>query len=365
MVARLRSLANYYAQPELLVPPIEILPRLAWAGRSTLLAAPEKAGKSTLMRSAVAALTHGSEFLGGHTQQGRVIWLALDEPVGDLVRGLYQLDVPGDAVLIAETRPDSNELREAIGDYRPGLAVVDCLSNFASDIVTDPRQPHEWERLLQPLNDILREFDTAGVILHHTVRSAPRYADSRQIGASVDVILEMAQSPDDPTVRKIKSLGRPGGQDEYKVRFIHGRYELEGAEVSLEMRTYRAIAANPGISTTKLRTAVGGKARSVDETMRQLAAKHVIHDVGTNEGHAWEIVGQGGQQPPCLGQGQRQGTAEVPKSRGTAEDSDGTEPGTALPLSHPIAGGGQGVLGVNGTDPLAAGFARGDAWEAA
>ena len=126
----------------------------------------------------------------------------------------------------------------------------------------------------------------------------------------------------------MKSVGRPNGQDEYRVRFIHGRYELEGGELSREMRTYRAIAANRGISTTKLRAAVGGKASLVDETVRQLAAKKVVHDVGTDGSHAWEVIHQA-----CPRQAPGQGAVEPPKSFETAGDSDGTGSGTALPLS--------------------------------
>ena len=60
--------AQCWTLRELLENPVElppaVVPRLAWPGRSTLLAAREKEGKSTLMTAAAAAVSRGSSFLG-------------------------------------------------------------------------------------------------------------------------------------------------------------------------------------------------------------------------------------------------------------------------------------------------------------
>ena len=53
-VIRLQELLE---DPELLQPPIEIIPKLAWKGRVTLLYGQEKLGKSTYIAAALAALT--------------------------------------------------------------------------------------------------------------------------------------------------------------------------------------------------------------------------------------------------------------------------------------------------------------------
>src|SRR5215218_2310626 len=79
-------LEDLLARPELLEPPPVVLPRLAWAGRVTLLASPEKTGKSTLVGQAVAAKAQGKDFLGEPTERGSTLWLALDEPLNDVVR---------------------------------------------------------------------------------------------------------------------------------------------------------------------------------------------------------------------------------------------------------------------------------------
>lgn len=58
------TLEELARRPELLAPPEAVVPRLAWEGRLTLLAAREKTGKSTLVRSAIAAKVTGRDFLG-------------------------------------------------------------------------------------------------------------------------------------------------------------------------------------------------------------------------------------------------------------------------------------------------------------
>src|SRR5262245_2458486 len=83
-------LREYLEKPELLVPPPSVVPYLAWAGRHTLLAGKEKCGKSTLLRDAAHHLATGTPFLGENVQTKPTLWLCLDEPVADLVRGLAE-----------------------------------------------------------------------------------------------------------------------------------------------------------------------------------------------------------------------------------------------------------------------------------
>jgi len=62
-----RSLAEILADPDVIRPPVALVPRMAWTGRVTLLAAREKIGKSTLAGAAVAALSSGVRFMGEPT----------------------------------------------------------------------------------------------------------------------------------------------------------------------------------------------------------------------------------------------------------------------------------------------------------
>ena len=64
---------------------------IAHVGRVTLLHAREKAGKSTLIGAAVAAVTRGHSFLGMPTVAGDVLWVG-EEAVGDVKTRLSQWD---------------------------------------------------------------------------------------------------------------------------------------------------------------------------------------------------------------------------------------------------------------------------------
>ena len=315
-----RPLAAYYGDPALLRPPPEVIPRIAWESRSTLLAAAEKSGKSTLVGNAIAARHGGREFLGGHPRPGLTLWIAIDEPVGDLVRRLHELEVPGDAVRISELRPSSDQLTEEIRTSGADLVIVDCLTAFAQGLVTDSKSPTEWQLLLQPFNAILRETKAAAVIIHHTIRAGTRYADSRQIGAAVDMILEMQVSKTDRTARKVEARGRVRSE-QFSLRYLEGRYELATGELSVEMRTYRAIHAHPGgIGTSSLRKAVGGKKDHVDAAVADLLRKGAIQDVGTATAHAYVVAPPRSEEGPGLWQnpemaGQRSSQARAGRSQ--------------------------------------------------
>jgi RecA-family ATPase len=94
----LRTLNEWLNDPESLIPPKMIVPYLVLEGRVTLLAAREKAGKSTLLGQAVATLSSGGEFLGQVCGPARVLWYAIDEAPADAVRRLVACNADGETV---------------------------------------------------------------------------------------------------------------------------------------------------------------------------------------------------------------------------------------------------------------------------
>ncbi len=75
----IRTLADIARDPTALEPPTVVVPRLAWRGRVTMLAAREKDGKSTLATAAAAAASGGARWLGDPTLRGSVLWVGLEE----------------------------------------------------------------------------------------------------------------------------------------------------------------------------------------------------------------------------------------------------------------------------------------------
>lgn len=308
-------LEDLLLHPELLAPPPVVLPRLAWDARLTMVAAREKAGKSTLVGQAVAALAEDQLFLGEPIRPTTVLWMGLDEPMGDIVRRLAGYGATGRVAIMTE-RPGVVALENAITELGAGLVVIDTLLEFASGFVQDANAAMDWQPILKSLRGVLQRTGAAGIVLHHGKKGSDgEYRDSTQIGAGVDAIITMREVEGDPTLRKCKYRGRLRSED-FDVRFTDGRYELDQGTPTLEMRVLQTIASSPGCGSTALRSVVGGKAADVDGAIRDLLSRRAIEDRGDAFRHQYVI------RPP--GQGLGQGAQVVVGQGRTGLDRVGT-----------------------------------------
>ena len=238
-------LEHLLARPELLEPPPVVLPRLAWSGRVTLLASPEKTGKSTLVGQAVAAKAQGKEFLGEPTERGATLWLALDEPLNDVVRRLSRYGAR-DHVAICQEVQDPASLEEIMREIGATVLVIDTLSEFARGLVDDYNSAAQWTPQLHALRSLLQRTEAAGILLHHSTKATGRYRDSSAIGAGVDAILELNTPAEDPVVRVVRARGRMVMSD-FRLRFVDPWYQLDSTEAPLELRVYRVVESRPGV----------------------------------------------------------------------------------------------------------------------
>ena len=281
-------LRDLLERPELLHPPPVVVPRLAWEGRVTLLAAPEKAGKSTLLGQACAALAAGAVFLGDPVEAGTVLWLALDEPLQDVVRRLAGYGAR-DRVVISPEKPSPSQLEAAIREHQARAVVIDTLTEFVAGAVLDLNQAAQLQPVLQFLRVVMQRTGAACVLVHHANRATGKYRDSSQIGAGVDAIIEMFTVEEDPTVRRFRTRGRMQMED-FRLRYVGERYEMEEGELPLEIRVYRVIESRPGIGLTQLRRAVIGSSTAVDHALADLVRKGAVHDDGDDRGRAFRTT---------------------------------------------------------------------------
>jgi RecA-family ATPase len=93
-------LDEVWENDEMMQPPAPVVPYLAWGSRSTLLAAREKSGKSTLTGYMAAQVSRGGEFLGEPCQRGHVLIIGLEEFIGDTARRLQQFGANGKMISI-------------------------------------------------------------------------------------------------------------------------------------------------------------------------------------------------------------------------------------------------------------------------
>lgn len=277
-----RTLAEILEDPKILEPPETVVPRLAWRGRVTLLAAREKDGKSTIAGAAAAAVTRGTPFLDGAALRGVVVLAGLEEHPSEIAKRLVAFGADSNGVHIA-TRIESNplhELNDAVERIRPALVIVDTLSAMAEGKLEDG-SAKAWQALMAALTRLARDFDCAVIIIHHSRKSDGAYRDSTAIGANVDCIIEMHPDERDPAARHLKARSRfsvPG----CTIRYTGSGYELaEKVEpgVALRSAVMRYVSDNPGCSLNELRQGVHvGSYQARGAIAAELVAEGVLQE---------------------------------------------------------------------------------------
>ena len=235
------------------------MPRLAWRGRSTLLAAREKDGKSTLAGAGAAAVTRGAPFLDGVALCGTVVLAGLEEHPAEIAKRLVDFNAyPGQLYIATHIVGDPvAELEEVVSRIRPALVIVDTLSAIAQGKLDDG-SAKAWQPLMTALTRLARNFNCAVLIIHHSRKSDGAYRDSTAIGANVDCIIEMRADDKDKAVRKLTARARFQVPD-CAIRYADSVYELANAdapETSIRDAVKSFVREYPGCSLGELRKGV-------------------------------------------------------------------------------------------------------------
>lgn len=277
------KLSELWKSESIMRPPGAVVPRLAWEGRSTLLAAREKAGKSTLIGYVTARVSNGEEFLGEYCVRGDVLIVGLEEYLGDVARRLKRFGANGDRVTLVDGflmdgKTRAEEIAGHIDEITPVLVVVDSLVAFANDRGIDENDA-AMATIVQPLTDMAHATGTALVIVHHANKAAGRARGSTAITGATDVVCEFF-SPDedaDPTNRRVRSVGRVPLIRQFDMRFDGDAYTLaDGQKAPIESRIITVVRERPGISTNDVAAAVGGNKSDVISTLHRMQAENVV-----------------------------------------------------------------------------------------
>jgi len=300
-----RSLRQLHDNPDVLKPPEAIIPRLAWRGRTSLIAAREKTGgKSTLLTAGAAAVTRGTDFLGEPCACGVVLWITADqEHEADIVQRADRFGADWDRFHVLWPRKGFADVIAPLDglDPFPVLIVIDTLANYAR--VEDPHSSAEWPGILLPLVRLARDLPTAVAIPHHATKGENGgYRDSTAIGATVDVILELTPAAASPARRHIKALGR-WPMPNFAVELVGDRYRLvAGTDLSLDAQVLAYVQQHPGSSQARVRAHIGGRAGDTDAAVGRLLVSGAMRDVGPKNRHeyvakATPVAEAAGQEP--------------------------------------------------------------------
>lgn len=275
---------------EMMQPPAPVVPYLAWASRSTLLAAREKSGKSTLTGFMAAQVSRGGDFLEEPCQRGHVLIIGLEEFIGDTARRLRAFGANGKVVSLVDrfvTDDRLGEIRGHIEAVKPTLVIVDSLVAYSRGVITDANNATQTQNVVQGLTDLAHQSAVALVIIHHARKADGKYRDSSAIGGAVDIIAEVfpPEENTDPTRRRVRPIGRVPARG-VDFRYEAGTYSLvDGSgtvKLPLDQRILNVVGDRPGCSTNDVVQAVGDQRASVLTRIRDMLTKGVLLNDGSD-----------------------------------------------------------------------------------
>ena len=276
-------LRELYERPELLEPPPAIVPGFIYADRFTVLPCREKGGKSTLMGFLAADCSHYM----------RVLWLGLEEPLGDPVRRFKLFGADPDNVLIIDRLVGGHaDALNAIDRFDPPVIFLDSLSKWGDGVVTDWNASAQVTPLMAQLAEVCHHGHRAILASHHAKKSDGHYRDSTAIGANADLLLEMFPDEADPNVRRFSPMGRMT-LEPFALCYTGSGFEQVGGHVAVRDRVLAFVEANPDSSKRRIREAIRGSNPLVDQALDQLARDGLIADHGTESRSQFNVTENG------------------------------------------------------------------------
>jgi hypothetical protein len=182
-------------------------------GGDSLLVAKPKVGKSTLARCLALAVARGDDFLGCHTAQGPVFYLALEEKRAEVRRHFRAMGARDDdpIFVFCATSPADGlvQLTDAMQEEKPVLVVVDPLFRFVR--MRDGNDYAAVTNSLEPLHGLARSSDAHVLAVHHLGKGERQGGDgvlgSTALFAAIDTLLIMKRNDKYRTLSSIQRYG--------------------------------------------------------------------------------------------------------------------------------------------------------------
>jgi AAA domain len=291
------TLGDWIADPSLLEPPHPLVDDLIWEARSTILSGLPKCGKTTLACQVSAALSNGGVVFGRRVQPTPVVWLALDEALGDTVRRLLRFGANTLTTRVTNERPKRpGNLVDLCRRSDSRLVIVDTLARWWFGDVKKSGDAEDVREFLVPWIDALRDASVASLPLHHTSKSGVRGAGSYALEAEPDaclVLVHPAQrrmlhadaddadrgdvSDTDDGRRILQGTSRFTPHIKLSLRFDGEQFSVDGQAESRRTRVLRA--AEIGNRTkSDLADAAGGKRQKTLQLVDALRDEGALHE---------------------------------------------------------------------------------------
>jgi len=231
-----RSLRELSEDAELMAPPPWDLQPYTVRGRLTLLSAPPKAGKTTLLAHYAAAKSLGRDFLGQSVQPGRVLWVGPDEHIGDQVRRFIELGADVDKIFVWDGPGfDIRRIAEEAERIGADLVVLDTLPRIAQ--ISDENDNAAWTEWSARALPLIRASGAAWVALHHHRKSGGKGGEAIRGGSAIFGLVDIAVS-----------LEPVDGQETQRRLTIQGTRYQNAPDLLIELQDSEYVAmGEPGV----------------------------------------------------------------------------------------------------------------------
>ena len=272
----IRPLREWRAYPALWEPPTALVQDILYPGVVTMIAAREKMGKTSLVAQMAAALSVGGWFLGSQVPRVKVLWYAMDEPLGAALVRFDGLKADGD-LLVTRERPElASDFRRALMVHRPDVVVWDSLGDLWEGKV-DSNSHDQTRAYLKPFIREARDINAAVVAIYHSNASGTKYAGAVAIGAVVDAPLMLKPRgvvtgedgedlPDDG--RRLLEGRTRYGIVRIPLGFASGLYQRGEDAPPLTRRVLQVLADEPQ-SLNALTATLGARKSTVGDVVRE------------------------------------------------------------------------------------------------
>lgn len=270
----------------------------------TLVAAPPKTGKTTLMRQLVHAANHGGVFLGHHCRTADVLFLSLEEGIRLMRKKLVAMNIPAEelqGVRLEFEWPMASagvaKLRDWVkgrkATQRPPLIIIDSLARFRLPPSGKGNAFAEDYAAVKLLADLCKEFaGLSVVVLHHTTKARhddPMAMISGTFGLSAGIDSYMIMLRQAQRFR-LHAGGRlwDREQQDFSLARASGRWEFEGewedsfAGLPPKQRAVLELLEGGGKTGKELEQATGQSTSSLSHMLREMAGKGLVKK--TSEG---------------------------------------------------------------------------------
>jgi hypothetical protein len=258
---------------------------MAVGGTSTVVAKP-KVGKSTFARNLSLSVARGSDFLGRRTEQGPVIYLALEETERRVREQFRRIGATGEEPIYIYVGPTPAQLFEEILPYmksiQPKLLILDPL--FRAVRVKDSSAYAEVTNALDPILRLAASTGCHVLAPHHAGKQAKEAVDSAlgstAIAGTFDSIFVLNRSEDTRTIEVVLREGDPIPRTVLSMDKETERISLAGSveehsSVKIKEEILDVIS-DSWLERTEIEDAVEGSTRAIRSALKELVAENKV-----------------------------------------------------------------------------------------